>query len=599
MAVLKNVSITAKMRIFVIFTLFSFAEILSATVRMFSQYSKLAQMDTRLKSLQVDLLNLESAGRDYATTSDSTLIDEIDRLFEKTQKDTETIRSDLTRNKIHLDSIAMVPSVMSNYRDIIRSIKYAVSASDNALLASYRTDLTRFLYQFDGVYETLEKDYNQDWNNITSKVTMPFYIANGAIILILIVFSLIILRSINVPMRNLMNALPNLLHREGEKINLSQKIEIKANDELGKISGMVNNLMLQLNTDFGRIFHVLTKLNASKVDLETATNAEAKEAESISASIGMISNNVEQQTSGVEEVSSTLEEMKRNLDNIAISIERQSSAVEESASTIEEMGRNNENIAKVSLQTRDISNNLSQVALKGGEAVQESVASILDASEYSRQILKLLKLITDIAKQTNLLAMNASIEAAHAGEAGKGFAIVADEIRRLSETTNKNAKEIGDVVATIVEKIDRSAELSKGAGEGLVNIENYAKQSENTIKQLNLMIEEQSTSIRDILQATESIVSVTEEVKIAMFEQKTGVDEFSVTMNSLKDLFLESKASIDSHLDSLGKLIGFIEQTDGIVRENSRVFDELEGLLANFDIRTDEVPEETSIKLVE
>jgi methyl-accepting chemotaxis protein len=113
------------------------------------------------------------------------------------------------------------------------------------------------------------------------------------------------------------------------------------------------------------------------------------------------------------------------------------------------------------------------------------------------------------------------------------------------------------------------------------------------------MIEEQSTSIRDILQATESIVSVTEEVKIAMLEQKTGVDEFSITMNSLKDLFLESKASIDTHLESLSKLIGFIEQTDGIVRENSRVFEELDTLLANFDIKQNDVSEETSIKLVE
>ncbi len=599
MAIFKNTSIITKVRLLVVIMIFSLVEIAFFSVIIVKQSYGMIKTGDKLKDLHVNYLHLDYSAKIYLQTDDDDYYDDFLGYYGAVQSNLTDIREDFQAKNFHVPEINNLIDLLNRYHAAGQHLTEAADNENEAAIETTTKEFEQASEAFDQIFTKLIDVFNSEWDKAFMASIWPYVIINGIVIVLILVFAVAVITSINSPIRTLMETLPSLLRKEGEKVKLNQQIEVRANDELGRISSMVNNLMLQLNKDFGKVFQVLHKLNSTKADLETATTAEAHEAEIIGSSIGVISTNVEQQTSGVEQVSSTLEEMKRNLDNITRSIERQSSAVEESASTIEEMGRNIENIAKVSTQTREISNQLSQVALQGGEAVKESVASIQDVSEYSRQILKLLKLITDIAKQTNLLAMNASIEAAHAGEAGKGFAIVADEIRRLSETTNKNAKEIGDVVGTIVEKIDRSAELSKGAGEGLENIEKFARQSESTIRQLNMMIEEQNTSIKEILSAIESIVSVTEEVKIAMQEQQTGVDEFSLTMNSLKDLFLETKGSINAHLSSLEKLIGLIEQTDTIVRENSMVYSELEAVLVNFEIQEEPESEETAIKLVE
>ena len=214
---------------------------------------------------------------------------------------------------------------------------------------------------------------------------------------------------------------------------------------------------------------------------------------------GKLNVEAENATSGIEELTATLEEVIRNIESIMNKMGKQAAAVEEGSSSIEEMARNIENTAEMSNKTKSISTNLNSVSIEGSSAVKASIQSIREVAEYSQQILKLLGLISNITKQTNLLAMNAAIEAAHAGEAGKGFAIVADEIRRLSEDTNKNARDIGDVVATIVGRIDDSVRLAEKAGVGLDMITAYSQQNVQIISQLNVAVAEQNSGPRKYL----------------------------------------------------------------------------------------------------
>ena len=277
--------------------------------------------------------------------------------------------------------------------------------------------------------------------------------------------------------------------------------------------------------------------------------------------------------------------------------------MEESASAIEEMSRNIESSTVTAGKTRGISKNLNSMANEGGKAVKDSISSIRTVSEYSQQILKMLKLITDISKQTNLLAMNASIEAAHAGEAGKGFAIVADEIRRLSENTNKNAKDIGEVVGTIVQKIEDSVKLAEKAGIGLDMIMAYSHQNVQSSTELNTIMEEQSHSAQEILHSIQDIVEITEEIRASMEEQKVGTNEFSETMRNLRDISLDSKESIGHHSESTDDLLSSFSTIKEIANANLTMIESLKELIGRFEL--DENPgeikdsDETSMKLVE
>jgi len=399
------------------------------------------------------------------------------------------------------------------------------------------------------------------------------------------------LAAINTKMRNITS--------NTEKADLSSRIEITTHDEISEIAQGVNKLMSMLNRDM---------LNVEKVSrqvLEISNDANSILENSIKVNMGEIDRSIkkvdaqiENTTAGVEELTATLEEIVRNIDSILQNMERQAAAVEESASSIEEMVRNIENTTKISIKTKDISTSLNGVATDGGIAVKASITSIKEIAEYSQQIIKILQLISNIAKQTNLLAMNASIEAAHAGDAGKGFAIVADEIRRMSEDTNKNAREIGDVVNSIVTRIEDSVKLAEKAGIGLDMINAYSKQSVQIVSELTVSMEEQNNGAKEILGSTQDLVQITEEVKISMQEQKNATDEFSSALMEIRDLSLENKSIIKQHIGNMGQLVQSIESIKSLLLKNKHVTSDLGGLVDKF-VLEDSKDEKTGLKLIE
>ncbi|MCX7820882.1 MAG: cache domain-containing protein [Brevinematales bacterium] len=383
-----------------------------------------------------------------------------------------------------------------------------------------------------------------------------------------------------------------------EKADLTKRLEITNYDEIGEIASLVNSMFEKLNRDILKV-KITSDLLTSSTD-ETSKIMEEnvrQNIKNIEKTIKDVRGFIENSASGIEELTATVEEMARNIDSIANSMLRQASAVEESASSIEEMVRNIDNTASLSTKTKDISVNLNNVSLEGSKAVKESISSIKEVSEYSQQILKLLGLISNIAKQTNLLAMNAAIEAAHAGEAGKGFAIVADEIRRLSEDTNKNARDIGDVVSSIVSKIDESVKLAEKAGVGLDMITAYSKQNVDIISQLNIAMQEQSNGAKEILKATQELVKITEEVKVAMTEQKHATDDFSKALIELRDISINMVGSVQNHSESLTSLSMAIEKIRTSIELNRKQAEELKNVVENFILKED--TEVKSIRLVE
>lgn len=384
-----------------------------------------------------------------------------------------------------------------------------------------------------------------------------------------------------------------------EKADLTKRLEITSYDEIGEIASLVNSMFEKLNRDILNVKNTSDLLTNSTDETSKIMEENIKQnIKNIEKTIKDVKGFIENSASGIEELTATVEEMARNIDSIANSMIRQASAVEESASSIEEMVRNIDNTASLSTKTKDISVNLNNVSLEGSKAVKESISSIKEVSEYSQQILKLLGLISNIAKQTNLLAMNAAIEAAHAGEAGKGFAIVADEIRRLSEDTNKNARDIGDVVSSIVSKIDESVKLAEKAGVGLDMITAYSKQNVDIISQLNIAMQEQSNGAKEILKATQELVKITEEVKVAMTEQKHATDDFSKALIELRDISISMVESVQNHSESLTSLSMAVEKIRTSIELNRKQAEELKKVVENFILK-EEGTEVKSIRLVE
>jgi len=374
--------------------------------------------------------------------------------------------------------------------------------------------------------------------------------------------------------RNMVYPLKQMIKFIGEissgKGDLTRKFAYTRADEIGELARNFNILLDTFYSDLSEVGHIALDLKESSDNSQKLLDVFLKpNINLIRESTGNLSKESENATSGIEELTATLEEVVRNIESIMNNMVKQAAAVDEGSSSIEEMARNIENTAEMSNKTKSISTNLNSVSIEGSTAVKASIQSIREVAEYSQQILKLLGLISNITKQTNLLAMNAAIEAAHAGEAGKGFAIVADEIRRLSEDTNKNARDIGDVVATIIGRIDDSVKLAEKAGVGLDMITAYSQQNVQIISQLNVAVAEQNNGAKEILKSTQELVKITEEVKLAMSEQKDATYDFSGALKELRKLSLDNKESTDKHISSLETLLKTIGQINNNIHENT------------------------------
>jgi methyl-accepting chemotaxis protein len=240
--------------------------------------------------------------------------------------------------------------------------------------------------------------------------------------------------------------------------------------------------------------------------------------------------------SGIENQTTSLEAMTANIDIINSNMEAQSSAVVEEAGSIEEMARNISQISKMANQVQDVSADLSQVARENMSDIQDSIALIQAIHKDSRQILELLDMIKAVAEQTNILALNAAIQAAHAGEEGKGFGVVAAEIQRLADDTNDSISGIETAVDTIVKNIEESTRIVVKTGDGLGRIVASSASNSDISRQLNSALTEQDAGVKEVLQATQELVSITEQVKNAVNEQKRATEGLNDMLGRLREL---------------------------------------------------------------
>ena len=291
----------------------------------------------------------------------------------------------------------------------------------------------------------------------------------------------------------------------------------------------------------------------------------------LGATIEEIVGQVERLFSTIEEVSSSTTEMSVSSQQVADNLDNLSSSTEVTASSITEMDTSIKEVEETALLTNELSEQASRDAELGKTAVAETIAGIQliranveDASraieelgKQSGEIGSILTVIDEVADQTRLLSLNASIIAAQAGEHGKGFAVVADEIRELAERTAMSTQEISAIIRRLQtgtveavkamqvgsERVHEEAERSKVAEEALEKLTDSALRSAEQVKSIVRATQEQSRGSRQITEAVNQIANMLQQISSAVKQQSDGIQQLAEAAESMKDISSQVKLS--------------------------------------------------------
>ncbi|NWG87044.1 MAG: methyl-accepting chemotaxis protein [Hydrogenophilaceae bacterium] len=421
--------------------------------------------------------------------------------------------------------INKIDGKMASLNPFLDSLMAAYSAGDKAKLGSMLEDdwpvvqgsVVKPLSQLVPIQEAAAKDTYE--GSVASARRM--LMIQGVIMLvglaIMIGFALQLVRMIS---RNIA-----LLNGTLDKVaggDLTVRVDLAERDELGQMADSLNRTVSQLRQIVGGV--------------KQAADSVADASSRLSAEADTVMGRAQKQTDGVMEISAAMEQSSVSVNEVA----QNADGVEQAAlntKTVAQSG--NANMVKSIEATRRIE-----------EAVSSSSATIAGLSDAINRVGEITQVIKEIAEQTNLLALNAAIEAARAGEQGRGFAVVADEVRKLAERTAASTADITNMVDTIksssgaaVSAIDRiEQEVQEGAnfnrltGESLNQIVEAAVKVSDSAHQIATAVKEQSLASEEIARNMERISSITEENSFSIQEVDTAAKQLSSTASELQHL---------------------------------------------------------------
>ena len=424
-----------------------------------------------------------------------------------------------------------------------------------------------FVENISGMLVTRIKGISDDSHNLVILGSA----VSGISTVLLIVLSIIISLKITKPIKEFSAVLKDISEGEGD---LTRKIEVSSRDEIGEMAEYFNNTFAKIRQLVATVQKQSNMLGSVGSNLSSNMTETAAAINQISANIKSIKSQTINQAASVTETSSTMEQISMGISRLNSLIGEQSSNISQSSTIINSLIQNIDGATKTLIHNTENINRLSETSESGKVALDKITHAIEEVANESRSLMEISSVIQNIASETNLLAMNAAIEAAHAGETGKGFAVVADEVRKLAESSSAQTKTIESALKKITASISVVTAYSTEVVEKFTSIEQEVNNVSNQEERIRSTMEQTSENSKEVLHSitmlnditqkvqkssvemlegsnqitheAKNMNTITQEITGGMNEMATGADQITEAVNTVNTLTVDTQNSINA-----------------------------------------------------
>jgi methyl-accepting chemotaxis protein len=451
---------------------------------------------------------------------------------------------------------------------------YAPALGENIQIAVANIPIGTSKTNWSIMVGSVESYIMKEVNDMRNFVLM---IAAGILVAAIVIIYLVLGKT-TAPIVKVSDTLKDISEGEGD---LTKTVAVHSKDEVGDLAIYFNKtiekiktLVLLIKQQAGVLKDIGNDLSANMTETAAAINE-------ITSNIQSIKGRVINQSASVTETNATMEQVIANINKLNDHVENQSRNVSQASSAIEEMVANIGSVTNTLVSNAANVSSLQEASEVGRGGLQEVAADIQEISRESEGLLEINAVMENIASQTNLLSMNAAIEAAHAGEAGKGFAVVADEIRKLAESSSEQSKTIGTVLKKIAESIkkitgstdnvlhrfeaidsgvktvaDQEANIRNAMeeqGEGSKQVLQSVSGLNDLTQQVKSGSEEMLNGSQEVMNESRNLEKMTQEITGGMNEMATGADQINIAVHNVNEMTQKNREAIDSLIKEVSR----------------------------------------------
>jgi methyl-accepting chemotaxis protein len=434
-------------------------------------------------------------------------------------------------------------------------------------------------------------------------------VVTALVVLASLLFAWVTGRSVVRPVSQTASVLLEIAEGDGD---LTRRLAVTSRDETGQLAGNFNNFVAKLAAIVQQVVESAQQVAGTSASLSENLVQSTTAIGQVSETVGQIASGAQEQSSSASNSAAFVDQLHKAIEQVARGAQAQQRIAMESAATVAGMRKSLDKVAEMAQAAGVSTGENARMAAAGGEAVEKVVAGmqrieatsteaarrIRELENQSREVGRIVEIINGIANQTNLLALNAAIEAARAGEHGRGFAVVADEVRKLAERSTGETKMIEQLIGGITQEIGTAVAAVEAGGREVVVGNAVAQEAGRTLRGIQESalsgaktvadLASSSLSLRDeslkVARATAELVTITEENTAATEQMSAHANGVRKEIQNVAAVSEESAAAAEEVSASAEEMNASVQEMAASAESLARMANDLQTLLGRFKI---------------